>query len=82
MWSDNVSNYYVLRKGAIAFNPSRINVGSIGIKKDNIPSVISPLYVFFIQMNAILIILFILSFLPMSSNMVAKPYHRLVCGKF
>ena len=43
----NTSNYYVIEKGCFAYNPSRINIGSLAYKKDNETSVISPLYVSF-----------------------------------
>ncbi len=45
--SINKSNYYVTRENLIAFNPSRINVGSIAIKKSKQIGLISPLYVNF-----------------------------------
>ena len=45
--SKDTSNYYVIRKGAFAYNPSRINVGSIGMKHDVNISIVSPLYVSF-----------------------------------
>ena len=32
--SENISNYKVVRKNQFAYNPSRINVGSIDILKD------------------------------------------------
>ena len=46
--SANLSNYYVIREKQFAYNPSRINVGSIAYKDlgDEI-SVVSPLYVSF-----------------------------------
>ena len=43
----NVSNYYVINKGCFAYNPSRIDVGSLAYKHDNDISIISPLYVSF-----------------------------------
>ena len=45
--SKNTSNYYVIEKGHFAYNPSRINVGSLAYKFDNKTSVISPLYISF-----------------------------------
>jgi len=45
--SKDTSNYYVIRKGAFAYNPSRINVGSIAVKKSDDTSIVSPLYVSF-----------------------------------
>ena len=43
----DVSNYYVIDKGCFAYNPSRIDVGSLAYKNDNDISIISPLYVSF-----------------------------------
>ena len=45
--SKNLSNYYVIQKGDFAYNPSRIDVGSLAYKFDDKPSVISPLYISF-----------------------------------
>lgn len=45
--SKNTSNYYVIEKGYFAYNPSRIDVGSLAYKKDEETSIISPLYVSF-----------------------------------
>lgn len=46
--SDNLTNYYIIPPGSFAFNPSRINVGSIGYKeKYEETSIVSPLYVCF-----------------------------------
>lgn len=43
----DVSNYYVINNGCFAYNPSRIDVGSLAYKNDNDISIISPLYVSF-----------------------------------
>lgn len=45
--SEDLRNYYVVRPDAIAYNPSRIDVGSIGLLKRNKIGLISPLYVSF-----------------------------------
>ncbi len=45
--SKDLSNYYVIKKGMFAYNPSRIDVGSLAYKYDNEISVISPLYISF-----------------------------------
>ena len=45
--SKDTSNYYVIEKGYFAYNPSRIDVGSLAYKFDNEVSVISPLYISF-----------------------------------
>ena len=45
--SDDISNYKVVRKNDIAYNPSRINVGSIAVYEDDAPGIISPMYVVF-----------------------------------
>lgn len=51
--SKDLSNYYIARLGCIAYNPSRIDVGSLALKKDDLVSVISPLYVSFYTNNKI-----------------------------
>ncbi|MBO5637113.1 MAG: restriction endonuclease subunit S [Acidaminococcaceae bacterium] len=45
--SADVSNYKVVKKHNIAYNPSRINVGSIAIYEDDEPGVVSPMYIVF-----------------------------------
>ena len=45
--SKDLSNYYVIQKGNFAYNPSRIDVGSLAYKYDDAISVISPLYISF-----------------------------------
>jgi type I restriction enzyme, S subunit len=45
--SKDISNYYVIKKGYFAYNPSRIDVGSLAYKFDDETSIISPLYVSF-----------------------------------
>lgn len=46
--SKDLSNYYVIRPKDFAYNPSRINVGSIAYKNPNeIKGIVSPLYVSF-----------------------------------
>lgn len=51
--SKNLSNYYVIENGFFAYNPSRINVGSLAYKNDNKTSVISPLYISFKTKNEV-----------------------------
>lgn len=52
--SKDLSNYYIVRKGAFAYNPSRIDVGSLAYKSDDLISVVSPLYIsFYTQSNLI-----------------------------
>lgn len=45
--SEDLSNYKIVRKRNIAYNPSRINVGSIAIYEDEEPGIVSPMYVVF-----------------------------------
>ena len=45
--SEDLSNYKVVRKGQYAYNPSRINVGSIARLGDFEMGVLSPMYVVF-----------------------------------
>ncbi|KXB96884.1 MAG: hypothetical protein AA908_09715 [Chlorobi bacterium NICIL-2] len=45
--SKDTRNYYVIDKGTFAYNPSRIDVGSLAYKDEGNVSIISPLYVSF-----------------------------------
>ncbi len=45
--SIDTTNYKVVNKGEIAYNPSRINVGSIAILKKYNEGIVSPMYVVF-----------------------------------
>ena len=45
--SQNISNYKIIRKNQFAYNPSRVNVGSIDILKTYSEGVLSPMYVVF-----------------------------------
>jgi type I restriction enzyme S subunit len=47
VFSKNISNYKIVSKNQFAYNPSRINIGSISYFKENIQVVVSPLYVVF-----------------------------------
>lgn len=40
----DTSKYTIVRKGNIAYNPSRINIGSIAIYSENTPCIVSPMY--------------------------------------
>lgn len=59
--SKDTSNYYVIKKGYFAYNPSRIDVGSLAYKHDNETSIISPLYVSFRANNEKVLDLFLLN---------------------
>ena len=45
--SNDLSNYSVIRPNMFAYNPSRLNIGSIAMLKDNIAGLVSPMYVVF-----------------------------------
>jgi type I restriction enzyme, S subunit len=42
----NFSNYKIVKKGQFAYNPSRLNIGSIALRKDE-TCIVSPMYVVF-----------------------------------
>ena len=42
--SNDTTNYYVIEKGVFAYNPSRLNVGSLALKDNDKISLVSPLY--------------------------------------
>ena len=52
--SENTGNYKIVEKGMFAFNPARINVGSIALYELDNPCVVSPMYICFkpIELNA------------------------------
>ncbi len=60
--SNDTSNYYVVKKGYFAYNPSRIDVGSLAYKYDDKISIISPLYVSFKANNDLVDDCFLLNF--------------------
>lgn len=45
--SSDTKNYKVIKKGYFAYNPSRVNVGSIALNDSDIVSCVSPMYVSF-----------------------------------
>jgi type I restriction enzyme S subunit len=45
--SSDTSSYKILRYGTFAYNPSRINIGSIAWSQEQAPVVVSPMYVVF-----------------------------------
>ena len=47
VFSKNTSSYKIVNKGNFAYNPSRINVGSIDFLKDKDQVLVSPLYIVF-----------------------------------
>ncbi|NLP59481.1 restriction endonuclease subunit S, partial [Lutibacter sp. B1] len=51
--SKDVSNYKIVKKNDIAYNPSRINVGSIATLKDFEEGIVSPMYVVFNLKNTL-----------------------------
>ena len=58
--SKETSNYYVIKKGYFAYNPSRIDVSSLAYKFDENISIISPLYISFKANNDFLSDIFLL----------------------
>lgn len=52
--SKDTSRYFVIRKGYFAYNPSRIDVGSLAYKSDDDVSIVSPLYVSFKVKNKLI----------------------------
>ena len=43
--SDDVRNYKVVHRGDFAYNPARINVGSIAMLKNFESGIVSPMYI-------------------------------------
>ena len=47
----DITKYTIVRRGDIAYNPSRINIGSIAMYYDNVPCIVSPMYSVFKVIN-------------------------------
>ncbi len=45
--SEDATNYKIVRKGQFAYNPSRVNVGSLDLLRDFENGILSPMYVVF-----------------------------------
>lgn len=45
--SENISNYKIVKKNQFAYNPSRVDVGSIDLLEKYEEGVLSPMYVIF-----------------------------------
>lgn len=53
--SEDVSKYNIVKKGDFVFSPPRINIGSIGLWRENYECICSPIYeVFFCDNNVLL----------------------------
>ncbi len=51
--SENKSNYKIIKKGYFAYNPARINVGSIALLNNYEIGIVSPMYVCFKAVNGL-----------------------------
>ena len=49
--SEDKTNYKIVKKGDFAYNPARINVGSIALLKNHDVGIISPMYICFKTVN-------------------------------
>ena len=50
--SADLSDYLVIQPGSLAYNPYRVNVGSIGLTPEGVHGLVSPAYVVFrVQKN-------------------------------
>ena len=47
IYSEDISNYNVIRKNMFAYNPARLNIGSIGCLLEQEEGLLSPMYVIF-----------------------------------
>ena len=65
--SKDTSNYYIIKSGYFAYNPSRIDVGSLAYKHDSKTSIISPLYVSFKAKNDLVTDKFLLNWFSSES---------------
>ena len=47
VFSDNISKYIIVKPNEFAYNPARVNIGSLGINTFNFDGCVSPVYVVF-----------------------------------
>lgn len=47
VYSQDTSNYVVIEPRMFAYNPARLNIGSIAFLKENEPGLVSPMYIVF-----------------------------------
>lgn len=52
IYSEDTSNYIVVEQGMFAYNPARLNIGSLAWLQTNDPGLVSPMYVVFSIDNA------------------------------
>ena len=76
--SDDLSDYLVIEPGSIAYNPYRVNVGSIGITPEGIHGLVSPAYVVFRAKERKLVPEVLLDFLKSSEGL--RQINRLARG--
>jgi type I restriction enzyme S subunit len=75
--SEDLSDYLVIEPGSFAYNPYRINVGSIGLTPDGLTGLVSPAYVVF-QTKEQLIPEVLLDFLKSSEGL--RQINKLASG--
>lgn len=67
--SDDLDDYLVIQPGSIAYNPYRVNVGSIGLTPDGVYGLVSPAYVVFRAKKRELVPEVLLDFLKSSEGL-------------
>ncbi|MCY4363488.1 MAG: restriction endonuclease subunit S [Gammaproteobacteria bacterium] len=67
--SDDLEDYLVIQPGSIAYNPYRVNVGSIGLTPDGVYGLVSPAYVVFRAKERELVPEVLLDFLKSSEGL-------------
>lgn len=67
--SDDLSAYLVIQPGSLAYNPYRVNVGSIGLTPEGVHGLVSPAYVVFRAKEQKLVPEVLLDFLKSSEGL-------------
>ena len=67
--SDDLSAYLVIQPGSLAYNPYRVNVGSIGLTPEDVHGLVSPAYVVFRAKEQKLVPEVLLDFLKSSEGL-------------
>ena len=71
--SSDISNYKIVSKGQFAYNPSRVNVGSIDLLQDSEIGILSPMYIVFETKEDYLLSKFLYYHLKSNSFLVRIP---------
>lgn len=83
MLGEDFSRYKLVRKNQLAYNPMRLNVGSIGLWLDDKPGIVSPDYIVFgcMEGRVVAVLSFTLHRIPALEPKTALDSYQLIASK-